>query len=182
MDIVITILIIGAFAHFIYEGIIAPTLRDKLRHQMFELRDQLRSIQIQDGKRCPREAFDIAHEGINQYVNRIHWLTVSFMREFNRVHRDPKIRAETKRRREAVENCGHPEVQRIVKAANGVLERAFAVNSGPFIAYFLVLLAAYAAMKYGVTKVSGLLYGKASEVFVSPASAPPPPNTMSLAI
>jgi len=182
MDIVIALLIVGAFAHFIYEGIIAPTLRDRLRHQMFELRDQLRAIQIKEGEQCPREAFDIAHHGINQYVNRIHWLTLSFMFEFDRVHQDPKVRDETKRRQSVVANCEQPEIKRIVKEANQVLGQAIAVNSAPFFAYFVVLLATYALMKYGVTKFSGLLYGKASEVFASPTSSTPSTNHTTLAI
>jgi len=169
MDILITLLIIGAFLHFIYEGIIAPSLRDKLKHQMFELRDQLRAIQITEKEKCPREAFDIAHHGINQYVNRVHWLTFSFMVEFNRAHGESKVRDETNRRRDVVAHCEQPDIQRIVKDANRVVGNAFAVNTLPLLIYSVVLLAIYAVMKYGVTKVGGLLYGKAAEVFASPS-------------
>lgn len=169
MDIIIALLIVGALMHFIYEGIVAPTLRDNLKHQMFELRDQLRAIQITEKEKCPREAFDIAHQGINQYVNRLHWLTASFMFEFNRAHVDAKVRERVNRRREIVARCGEPEIQRIVKDANHVVGNAFAVNSFPLIVYFIIILALYAAMKYGVTRVGSLLYGKAAEVFASPS-------------
>jgi len=46
MEIAIIVLAGLAVYHFVYEGILAPSFRLKLRFELFELRDELRKLKI----------------------------------------------------------------------------------------------------------------------------------------
>lgn len=145
-----------------YEGVIAPSLRDRLNDEMFELRDRLRRIKLERDEGCPERAFDIAHNGINQYVHRLHWVTISFIIEFNRSHR--KFRNEVKERREAVANCGVPELHKVVDEGNQIVERALIVNSGAV----LVIALPFVVLAVLAFKLQRKLYAKAAELFATP--------------
>jgi len=131
---------------------------------MFELRDELRVIRMERGPHCPAEAFEIAHNGIDQYINRLHWLSVSFVVEFNRAHRGAALRSEVKRRRDVVVNCGIPELSDVVRRGNTVVEQAFFVNS--FAIFLLVLPVAFVML--AVTALPKKMYAKAAELYAAP--------------
>ena len=164
MDILIVVLAMVALGHFLYEGIVAPTLRTKLKHEMFQLRDELRSVHLERDDGCPQEAFNIAHNGINQYVHRLHWVTISFVTEFNRMNSSSK-KAEVDRRRRVVETCEVKELSDIVARGNKVVERALFVNSGAVFAYCTVLLVPLAIL----FMCAHSIYRKASEMFAAPS-------------
>lgn len=164
MDILIVVLALVALGHFLYEGAVAPTLRTKLKHEMFQLRDELRSVHLERDGGCPKEAFNIAHNGINQYVHRLHWVTISFVAEFNRMNSSSK-RAEVDRRRRVVEECGVEELSSIVARGNKVVERALFVNSGALLAYAFALMVPIAVLYLSAQSI----YKKASEMFAAPS-------------
>lgn len=157
MDIAIIVIGALAFAHFIYEGIVAPSLRMKLRNQMFELRDELRHLHATDD-RCTREAFDIAHSGINQYINRLHIVTLSLMSRFKAAYRDKAFREEVERRRKALDACKSSELQSIVSRANHNIEAAFAANSGMWFVYLAPLAMAVLFVTTLTSKLHGLVF------------------------
>lgn len=164
MATLIILLSVLAAAHFIYEGIIAPSLRDALRNEMFELRDRLRVIRMDPRSECPAEAFDIAHNGIDQYINRLHWINLSFVVAFNRAHRRAELRSEVKRRRDVLANCGVDELSKVVQRGNKVVEAAFFVNSFAL----SVLVMPIALVLIAVTALPKKMYAKASELFAAP--------------
>lgn len=136
MDIAILIFATLAFAHFIYEGIIAPSIRMKLRNRMFELRDEVRALHAED-RRCSKEAFEIAHGGINQYINRLHAVTISLMGKFREAYKDPAFRKEVERRKAALDACDCKELQSIVTRANRTIESALMTNTGMWFVYLV---------------------------------------------
>ncbi|WP_447903238.1 hypothetical protein [Stenotrophomonas pavanii] len=164
MDILIIVLALVALGHFLYEGAVAPTLRTKLKHEMFQLRDELRSVHLERAGGCPQEAFNIVHNGINQYVHRLHWVTISFISEFNRMNSKAK-RAEVDRRKKVVEECGVKELSDIAARGNKVLESALFVNSGALLAYCIALMVPLAILFLCAHSI----YRKASEMFAAPS-------------
>jgi hypothetical protein len=138
MDIAIIILAALAFAHFIYEGIIAPSLRMKLRNRMFDLRDKLRHLHI-NNDRCSRDAFDVAHTGINQYINRLHGVTIGLMVDFKEAYRDSKFREEVERRKKILDACESPELKSICSEANQNIESALMINTVMLFLYVIPL-------------------------------------------
>lgn len=168
MDILFLLMLAAALVHFIYEGIIAPSLRMRLRNEMFVLRDELRALKITDDDRCSDDVFAIAHNGINQYINRLHWLTISFMADFTKAHRNPEFRKEVKRRRDLVSHSPCHEVQHIVLRGNKVLENAFFVNSAITFAYFVPIILVIELLASAKRKLFARVHTKVSEVFATP--------------
>lgn len=152
MDIAIIILAVLAFGHFIYEGIIAPSLRMKLRNDMFELRDELRHLHT-NNDRCTREAFDIAHAGINQYINRLHGVTIGLMLEFREAYRDTNFREEVERRKKTLDACESPELKSICSRANSKIESAFLINTGMLFLYVVPLALAALCLSAVTSKI-----------------------------
>jgi hypothetical protein len=130
----IIVLALLALAHFVYEGIIAPSVRLRLRYSMFELRDELRTLHRED-ERCSRDAFEIAHNGINQYIDRLHAVNLELMSRFRIAYRDRAFREETERRKAVLDACGSSELRGIVGRANKTIEMAFAANTGMWAVY-----------------------------------------------
>ena len=70
------ILIIGLFLAcgvlFVWEAIIAPSIRLQLRFQMFSERDRLRALHDAANSGVDSEVFDYAHQYVNAGINCIH--------------------------------------------------------------------------------------------------------------
>lgn len=138
MAIFILFLLGAAFAHFIYDGILAPSMRCKLRNDLFDLRDQLRTAQISNRDSKATEAFDVVHAGINAYLNRLQAVTVSLRAKFYQLNReDARFQQEWHRRRRVVEEARNQELEQIKARANATIELAFVVNSAPLLVYSL---------------------------------------------
>lgn len=168
MDILIIVLAIIAMLHFVYEGIVAPTIRMKLNHDLFELRDDIRQYKISN-EDCDEQVFDVVHNGINQFINKLHWVTFSFMIEFSRAHKDADYRKEVSRRKKMVDECQSIEIQRACKRGNEIVEFTLAVNSLFLMLYltpFILMLEVLASAR---RKFFVRTHAKVSEVFASPS-------------
>lgn len=147
MAIFILLLLAAAFAHFIYDGIIAPSLRCKLRNDLFALRDELRSAQMQSGDASSAAAFDVVHAGINAYLNRLQSVTVSLRARFYQLNReDAAFKRELRERTAILDQANNAELVRIMKRANETIEQAFLTNSAMLVVYSLPLALALAPL------------------------------------
>jgi len=168
MDILILVLAGLALFHFIYEGIWAPTARMELRNDLFSLRDELRKLRISGDAKCSKEAFEIAHDGINQYINRLHWVTISFERTYSRAMKKRDFRDVVKRRTRILGAAENEQLRLIAHRANGVIENAYFANAGGWLPYVLTL-ALIAFLVSGVrSRFSRLLDRRASQVLATP--------------
>lgn len=136
MDLLFYLAAIAAIFHFIYEGIIAPTLRVKIDHGLFELRDNLRAVKIDLDDACDERAYSIVDDGINMYIGRIGLVTVSFVVWLRAQLKDASLRDELHDRYKAVKTCGTPELMGISQKGQALVEQALIVNSLP-LAIFL---------------------------------------------
>lgn len=138
MTIFIFVLTVIAIAHFVYESIVAPSLRMHLRNQLFELRDEIRSIRAQGVASEDEEAFWYTHDGINNLLDRLSWLTlqarVSSMITYKE---DSKLRALVQARKEMLDNCKDVRIKETFLKTSAVLENAFNVNMGAWAFYLL---------------------------------------------
>lgn len=164
MDILILIIAACAFLHFIYEGIVAPSIRTKLRNDMFELRDELRNLHISKDDRCSREAFEIAHTGVNQYLDRLHAVTISFMRRFREAYKDADFRADVERRQMVLNSCESTELRKIVASANSRIELALFANS----AGWLIYLVPVALLGICIKAITRWVHRRISQLFATP--------------
>lgn len=138
MAIFLIILMFLTICHFIYNGIILPSIRIHLRNKLFILRDELRNIKLIKRQNCDDKAFKLIHDGINTYLNRLPLLTmdlkVSFEEEYKK---NISLQKEIQHRRSIIENCGDENLKAIFYKANEVLGYAFIANLGGWFIYLI---------------------------------------------
>ncbi len=88
MAIFIIVLFVACGLLFVWEAIIAPSIRLQLRFQMFAERDRLRALHAAANAGMDTEVFDYAHQYVNAGINCIHigniFLLVKAQMEFRR--------------------------------------------------------------------------------------------------
>lgn len=146
MEFVFLSLLSLAVLHFIYEGIIAPSVRLKLRFELFELRDNLRSRCLSDDSAA--EVFSIQQAAINNSIRMVPRADFSSLWNFRRkLQRDESLKLEIQERLQKIEAYGCPSFQAIVDATHRVFLQAFAVNSGAWAFYIIPLALIFTCFK-----------------------------------
>ena len=134
----IYILISLAFLHFIYEGIIAPSLRLKLRYELFRLRDGLRRLKVDEPETVTDQSFRALQEVINNSLKILHHADiVTVWQAHQKIARDPKLaRMRDKRWRMLQEELNHI-TQPIYRRQTRLFALALLVNNGMLVLYLL---------------------------------------------
>lgn len=130
MEILIFVVAALAVLHFVYEGIVAPSLRMQARNELFELRDELRTLHIDGADGCDGEAFEMVHSSLNAYIDRLHAVDARFVYRMQHSLRKPELRRQLDAQVEVLRNARSQPLQNIGRRAGRVIERAIAVNSG----------------------------------------------------
>lgn len=150
MSTFIIIAIVLALVHFVYESIIAPSIRLHLRNRLFELRDCLRVLKIDGLAKSHEEAFDLLHEGINNLLTRLPQLTVAnTVLIENSYKSNPELRQKIDSRVDAIKKCGNNEIVDIFEKTNEIVEAAFMANMGGWFFYLIpiaVMVAAFSKL------------------------------------
>lgn len=143
MKTVLTLLAIVATYHFIYEGIVAPTLRSLLRHRLFVLRDRLRRMNIEGRvSEVDLPLFWYVHDGVNFYLSRLGQLTMTTSSSARRqIRADEELKALIDKRVEALRQCDNREIVKAFMLTSKVIRRAILVNSGGWFIYVVPVLA-----------------------------------------
>lgn len=143
-------LIIFIFAvsavHFIYQGILLPTIRLKIRFQLFALRDELRNEFIKNP--FDKKVFVNLNDGINGVIERLHKVDfMSLVSMSQAFKQDPALEARSDENSKAVEMCGE-KVVAIRDKAIGMVGLTFLANSAGGIAIlFPIAIFIYACSK-----------------------------------
>jgi hypothetical protein len=162
MSTFIIAIVVLAIIHFVYEGIVAPSIRMHLRNRLFTLRDEIRNLKIEGGISAGDEtAFWFVHNGINHFLNRLPYLTVMRKVQLEAEYKTNKeLREIVTERISVVRGCGNAEIVRIFDKTTFLIEEAFIVNMGGWF-FYLVPIAVVAAT---ISKLSTL----ASELIATP--------------
>ncbi len=132
MEYVVIFLFVVAAWHAIYEGIVAPTIRVRLRFYMFEIRDELRLLRLRsqealDDKRV--SAFQLMEESINNVIKLMARITLTeVLSARNHVANDPTLRASVDERIRFLDSFDELKVLQFRSAQ--IFAAALAVNSG----------------------------------------------------
>lgn len=140
MEYVFLAMVVLAVLHFVYEGIIAPSLRMQCRNELFKQRDALRRIKIQRHADSRDPAFDIIHSTINGYLTCLSGVTLHFMWRLRSGVRSGKLREETQARLKALEDCKSEQLIGVGQAMGNAIERAFLINSLAWAFYVVPVL------------------------------------------
>jgi hypothetical protein len=131
----------AAVLHFIYESIIAPSLRLKLRFELFALRDELRLLKIDCGHRLDDRLFDHLQASLNTLIRVLPRMDLTTLAAVKRELRtNPQVREQVEARSKVLDECGIPKLREIRSRSLQVAAKAFAVNGGGWGIYLLPLL------------------------------------------
>ena len=144
-------LVILAGWHFVYESILAPSLRLSIRFELFALRDELRKLKLSHGSGLDEKHYSFLQDSLNSMIAMLHrydLMTVSQVdREFSR---NSEFRKRCEARAKVLDDCQIPEAKAIRKRSVKIAVKAFAVNSGGWAAYllpFVIGQIGYASLK-----------------------------------
>jgi hypothetical protein len=136
----ILLFVLGLF-HFLYESIIAPSIREVLRYKLFALRDDLRQLKHDEPNACSDEVFVILQESLNNSINLTKIVTWRLINQIKHlIANNPIVRAEVERRRRILASCPSQLVRQIREKQLDLLIWATAVNNGGALFYVWLLL------------------------------------------
>jgi len=120
-----------ALAFFIYDGILVPSMRLRLRFQLFELRDEARGLKVDDNDGFDDKAFDVLEEFLNVAIGLLPRANISLVAQARQAFaNNPELRTAVAERRKIIESCSRREVADIQHRAAQILDWAFLANSG----------------------------------------------------
>lgn len=151
MSYFILAILLMAILHFIYDGIVAPSLRFEARYELFALRDQLRELKKVRGSEFDDKHFYNIQDTINTMLTNLAQFGIGTIylieQEFRR---DKELKKRIDARIRVMDDCNDPEVRDLHQRALHVGGTAIAVNSGAWFLYFLPIICL--AISFGAVK------------------------------
>lgn len=143
ITIIFFVLVGLATFHFIYEGIVAPSLRLCLRFRIFRLRDELRRLQTGPHPSIADDDFERHQQSLNNIINFLPYITLTNMhRAIKALKNDKRLLEKSKKRVALLENCPCREAVRIYQEGNRVFLGALLVSCGGWFLYLVPIFIA----------------------------------------
>lgn len=137
MTLFLMVLFILAILHFAYEGIILPSIRLKLRYNLFALRDELRLLKLSN-KKLDDNTFRYIQGAINVSIYLLDSINFGLLLTANRIiARNDEIQKRIKKRNDLIEKCQVEEIKQIRRKTYRILRSTLLANSGGW--YFYVM-------------------------------------------
>lgn len=164
-----------AIIHFVYEGIIAPSIRLELRYEAFKMRDKLRKLKIEHGDQVSDEIFQILQRSLNNEIALLHRANISnFYYASKELGNSKKAQEEIERIERLVSECPIEEVQEIRNSGVTNIAAAFVVNAGGWLIYIIpiaLIVKSYNSIILLAKRLMGLSESDIDRMF------PPTPTT-----
>jgi len=138
MAILILLILAIAAYHFIYDGIILPSIRQNSRNKLYQLRDELRWEMIEGIDNNDIPAFNLVHDSLNVFVNRLPMITLSMQKQFHTdLQNNETLQKTINKRKKTIEDCSNSKIKQIVLDINDILEATYIANAGGWFIYIL---------------------------------------------
>lgn len=139
MEIFIIIVFSIATWHFIYESLIAPNLRLKIRHDLFVERDKLYAIKISEStKEVDKKLIEIIDQNIKFMKVRMSEITLNNLIQFKKLYEsDEKLRSKIDNLELKINSSENTDIKNIDKKLSRIATNAFLINSGGWLMYLL---------------------------------------------
>jgi len=130
-----------AVYHLIYQGIILPSIRLRLRYELFSLRDKLRALKTDLGESFDDNVFTYMQDSINGSIKLIALIDFSsIVSAEKRFRGDLELRDEIKKKQELIDNCPINKVKEISLRNAELLTDAVVYNAGGWFIYIVPVL------------------------------------------
>lgn len=131
-------LILLSIIHLIYESVIAPSLRLKLRFDLFALRDEVRSLKVEHGDMLRDRHFKYLEDSINSTILMLPRFELSVIRKINEeLKKDKELDARVQERMRVLDDCNISRIAEIRKKSLDLANKSFVINSGMLFMYLL---------------------------------------------
>lgn len=131
-------MLILALIHFVYSGILLPSIRFSLRLRLFALRDELRNLKIENEVDLSDDVFTYVQESLNNTINILPRIDIPTIKLADREIKDHQlIIREVESRISLIEECHVEEVKEIYVEMFKIFRLALLANTGPWFAYLI---------------------------------------------
>jgi hypothetical protein len=160
MTLAIYILVFLAVFHFVYESILAPSFRLELGFQLFNLRDEVRTLKIECQSSLNDNHFDYLQDSINALISELYRFdaaTIALAEQESR--RDPEFKKRAEERSRVLDDCNIPDARRIRNKSLEIATKAVFVNSGANGLYLVPIalgIAGYSMLKHRIRIIASL--------------------------
>lgn len=134
-------LALGAICHFVYESILAPSFRLKLRFELLALCDELRQLETERDPCVAAEAFEYLQGSLHtlaSVLDRFDCVTLNALER--EIRRNPEVRARVERQTRVLDACGVAEYQKIRTESLRIAVKAVVVNNAIACLYLLPII------------------------------------------
>lgn len=179
MNIFIIVCITLAFWHFIYEGIIAPQLRLKLRHDLFVVRDGLRNLQLIVSKEDhdTRRAIKVVSTAVESWLERMSTFTLYMGFKLKQeIDRNKELKQAVEKEFGFIKKSNNETLKSIDKKFNQICAGALLVNSGGLLPYLVMVMFPLLIMAVAYENIKKLLNTVSKEVALTPDKYYPSPS------
>lgn len=127
--------------HFIYEAIIAPSLRFEMRLKLFALRDELRTLRLQHPESISDEIFQDLQSSLNATISRLGLIDLRMLITAHELfEHDEKLQKRAEQRDELIRSCPIPQVGAIRQRQLDLVGWALAINGGGWLPYLFPVI------------------------------------------
>ena len=131
-----------ALWHFVYDGIISPTLRFHLKNDLFALRDETRRLLAKDDlNSLDKEIVVCINDSISLFINRLSYLRPSLVYRVNKeIERDRQLQEEVGGRLKSIQNTTNGQLHKVFKDMCTIITKATLYNSGALAIPLMLLI------------------------------------------
>lgn len=141
MSYLIAALAVIAVLHLLFESIIAPSLRMKLRFELFSLRDDLRMLKASRDLSLSDWQFECLQESLNVLIAVLHRFDGAILVTIeHELRHNPLLRAQADACARILDACTSRRARAIRARSVQIAMAALAVNSGGWLIYVLPVL------------------------------------------
>ncbi len=145
MSIFFLIILSIAVLHFVYDGIVLPSMRLKLRFQLFRLRDELRWRMRGGSENITGEVYEYLQRAINNTINLLPIVDLQLIVTASRVlSQDVELQRRINEIIARIDRCDSEDAKRLHKETIETVDKAFLFNTGAGLAYLVPLALVYA--------------------------------------
>ncbi len=135
------IILCVALFHFIYEGIIIPSVRLYLRYRLFKLRDRVRWLTITERTRINESLLSYLQNAINNSINLMPIFDLrTLYLAFSSFRNNPDFEKRSNEVNKLIENHSTPETKAIIRKNNKIFTYALLANSGVMFVYAVIFI------------------------------------------
>ena len=158
MVLIFLIFSLYALLHFIFESIVAPSVRFNLRLDLFALRDKARRLSIINPE-VGDQAFNAVQDGLNGAIKYLYEIDIPILLYCDAmVKRDPQLKERVEKRRAMVAATQCDELIEISRQLRRKVETAAFMNNGGWLFYVIPVVIVAGALRWVCTPIFSILY------------------------